>query len=58
MNKLTPVFLQSIKIFTPFRKKNKNNKKTFPIKMKDVWMSKPKKHANKVRWGPKLNKPT
>ena len=37
---------------------NKNNKKTFPIKMKeDVGMSKPKKHANKVRWDPKLNKP-
>ena len=36
----------------------KNNKKTFPIKMKeDVGMSKPKKHANKVRWDPKLNKP-
>ena len=32
--------------------------KTFPIKMKeDVGMSKPKKHANKVRWDPKLNKP-
>ena len=49
------------KIFTPFRKKNngnKNNKKTFPIKMKeDVGMSKPKKHANKVMWDPKLNKP-
>ena len=31
---------------------------TFPIKMKeDVGMSKPKKHANKVRWDPKLNKP-
>ena len=28
---------------------NKNNKKTFSIKMKeDVVMSKPKKHANKV----------
>ena len=28
---------------------NKNNKKTFSIKMKeDVGMSKPKKHANKV----------
>ena len=28
------------------------------IKMKeDVGMSKPKKHANKVRWDPKLNKP-
>ena len=25
--------------------------------MKDVGMSKPKKHANKVRWDPKLNKP-
>ena len=37
---------------------NKNNKKTFPIKRKeDVGMSKPKKHANKVRWDPKLNKP-
>ena len=36
----------------------KNNKKTFPIKMKeDVGMSKPKKHAKKVRWDPKLNKP-
>ena len=39
-------------IFTLFRKKhngNKNNKKTFSIKMKeDVGMSKPKKHANKV----------
>ena len=23
----------------------------------DVGMSKPKKHANKVRWDPKLNKP-
>ena len=23
----------------------------------DVGMSKPKKHANKVRWNPKLNKP-
>ena len=23
----------------------------------DVGMSKPKKHANKVRWYPKLNKP-
>ena len=34
---------------------NKNNKKTFPIK--DVGMSKPKKHANKIRWDPKLNKP-
>ena len=35
-----------------------NNKKTFPIKMKeDVGMSKPKKHVNKVRWDPKLNKP-
>ena len=46
------------KIFTPFRKKNdgnKNNKKTFSIKMKeDVGMSKPKKHANKVG---RLNKP-
>ena len=31
--------------------------KTFPMKMKDVGMSKPKKHANKVRWDPKLNKP-
>ena len=32
--------------------------KTFLIKMKeDVGMSKPKKHANKVRWDPKLNKP-
>ena len=30
-------------------KYNKNNKKTFSIKMKeDVGMSKPKKHANKV----------
>ena len=40
------------KIFTPFRKKhngNKNNKKTFSIKMKeDVGMSKPKKKANKI----------
>ena len=36
----------------------KNNKRTFPIKMKeDVGMSKPKKDANKVRWYPKLNKP-
>ena len=36
----------------------KNNKKTFPIKMiEDVGMSKPKKHENKVRWDPKLNKP-
>ena len=36
---------------------NKNNKKTFPIKMKEgVGMSKHKKHANKVRWDPKLNK--
>ena len=36
----------------------KNNKKTFPIKMEeDVGMSKPKNHANKVRWDPKLNKP-
>ena len=35
----------------------KNNKKTFPIKMKeDLGMSKPKKHVNKVRWDPKLNK--
>ena len=35
---------------------NKNNKKTFPIKMKeDVGMSKPQKYANKVRWDPKLN---
>ena len=25
--------------------------------MKDVGMSKLKKHANKVRWDPKLNKP-
>ena len=32
--------------------------KTFPIKIKeDVGMSKPKKHANKVMWDPKLNKP-
>ena len=40
------------KTLTPFRKKingNKNNKKTFSIKMKeDVGMSKPKMHANKV----------
>ena len=40
------------KTFTPVHKKNngnKNNKKTFSIKMKeDVGMSKPKKHANKV----------
>ena len=40
------------KIITPFRKKNngnKNNKKTFSIKMKeDVGTSKPKKHAHKV----------
>ena len=36
----------------------KNNKKTFPIKMKDdVGMSKLKKQANKIRWDPKLNKP-
>ena len=28
---------------------NKNNKKTFSMKVKeDVWMSKPKKHVNKV----------
>ena len=25
--------------------------------MKDEGMSKPKKHASKVRWDPKLNKP-
>ena len=25
--------------------------------MKDVGMSKPKKHVEKVRWDPKLNKP-
>ena len=25
--------------------------------IEDVGMSKPKKHANKVRWDPKLNKP-
>ena len=25
--------------------------------MKDVGMSKPQKHVNKVRWDPKLNKP-
>ena len=32
--------------------------KTFPVKMKeDGGMSKPKKHANKVRWDLKLNKP-
>ena len=40
-------------------KKNNGNKniKTFPIKRKeDVGMSKPKKHANKVRWDSKLNK--
>ena len=40
------------KIFTSFRKKNngnKNNKKTFSIKMKeDVGTLKPKKHSNKV----------
>ena len=37
---------------------NKNNKKNISIKMKeDVGMSKPKKHANKVRWDPILNKP-
>ena len=28
---------------------NKNNKKTFSIKRKDVGMSKPKNHENKVR---------
>ena len=27
------------------------------ISNKDVGMSKPKKHVNKVRWDPKLNKP-
>ena len=31
---------------------NKNNEETFPIKMKDVEMSKLKKFANKVRWDP------
>ena len=32
--------------------------KNFSNKMKeDVGMLKPKKHANKVRWDPKLNKP-
>ena len=49
----TPVFLQSTKNFHTIQKKNNGNKnnKTFPIKMKeDVGMSKPKKHANKVRW--------
>ena len=55
------VFLQSTKNIHTIQKKNnrnKNNKKTFPIKMKeDVGMSKPKKHANKVMWDPKLNKP-
>ena len=51
-------FLQNAqKIFIPFRKKNNRNKKTFPIKMKEhVGMSKHKKHANKIRWDPKLNK--
>ena len=31
--------------------------KNISNKMKDAGMSKPKKHAKKVRWNPKLNKP-
>ena len=48
------------KIFRPFRKKTMETRiiKNISTKMKeDVGMSKPKKHANKVRWDPKLNKP-
>ena len=36
---------------------NNNNKKTFPVILKDVGMSKPKKHSNKVRWDENLNRP-
>ena len=54
-------FFNVQKIFTPSRKKKAMETriiKTIPMKMKeDVGMSKPKKHANKVRWDPKLNKP-
>ena len=57
----SPVFLQCTKnIHTIQETKTLETRiiKTFPIKMKeDVGMSKPKKHANKVRWDPKLNKP-
>ena len=45
---------------------NKNNKKTFKIKMKDAGMSKPKEHVNKfgivitpqVNIGPKIKQTT
>ena len=54
---LTPVFQQS----TDHSKKNTMETriiKNISNKMKeDVGISKPKKHANKVRWDPKLNKP-
>ena len=48
------------KIFTPFRKETMETRIIKNISNKnerDVGMSKPKKHANKVRWDPKLNKP-
>ena len=51
----TPVILQSAIIFTLLKKKHCKHKKTFSLNMKkDLGMSKPKKHANKVG---KLNKP-
>ena len=43
------VFPICIILYIPKRNYNKNNKKTFSIKMKeDVRTSKPKKHVNKV----------
>ena len=60
--KLTTVFLQSTKHIQTIQKK-KTCMETRIIKnisnemKEDAGMSKPKKHANKVRWDPKLNKP-
>ena len=57
---LQQYFCQSTKHIQTIQKKNMVTRiiKNISNKMKgDVGMSKLKKHANKVRWDPKLNKP-